>query len=122
MYGKVAAETTIRVPHELKDELNELKNTSDLYASTPHGAIKKLIAHYHTSKKKIIDLNESHAQKLNRMIEVGGIKERFSEVKEDLGLRSDEAVLEFLIDNYQGALQLGMGAFETYKRLRGQGK
>lgn len=122
MYGKVAAETTIRVPHELKDELNELKSTNDLYASTPHEVIKKLIKHYHTSKQTIIDLKASHERKLEFMIEVGGIKERFIEVKADLGLRTDEGVTEFLIDNYQGSMQLGMGAFDTYKRLRGQGK
>ncbi|CAM4522630.1 hypothetical protein [Paenibacillus macerans] len=115
---KQAAETTMRVPHELKEELNELKGK--LYVTTPHEAVRKLIVYHSKSEQEKIDLK---AYQDAKMLDVGeNMKRRFQEVKEDLGLRTDGAVLEFLIENYQGSLQLGMGAFETYKRLRGQGK
>ncbi|MMZ58702.1 hypothetical protein D1872_206930 [compost metagenome] len=159
MYGKVAAETTIRVPHELKDKLNEIKGK--FYAQTPHEAIKRLVDYHEKSEKEkaeqekyeeesMIDLGpkmksrfveiktelgsrndgeamdilmRSHVFQKQNSVNVGpDMKQRFLDVKEDLGLSTDGAVLEFLIENYQGSLQLGMGAFETYKRLRGQGK
>jgi len=136
----MSAETTIRVPYKLKVDLNGLKNKHDLYANTQHEVIRKLITYYHRSKKELTNLREAHEKQVREMkdshareiqkleswavtvIEAGEVKNTFIEVKDDLGLKTDQAVLEFLIENYRGSLQLGMGAFETYKRLRGQGK
>lgn len=56
------------------------------------------------------------------MIDLGKTKKRFVELKDDLGLRSDAGVFEFLEVCYQGSLQIPTAAFETFTKLRKEGK
>lgn len=122
------AETTIRVPHDLKDELNEIKRR--FYGNTPHEAIRGLLMYYHRSEQEKIDLEEQHDKEIREleartvtMIDIGvDMKSRFSEIKKELGLKTDVAVIEFLSECYLGTLQLPMCAFDTYKKLKMEGK
>lgn len=119
-YGmpKEAADITIRVPSSLRDDLNELKDK--IHAGTPHEAIRKLITYRETAEK------EKSIQKVNQeknMLDVGEDgKKKFLEIKEDLALRTDAAVLEFLTECYLSNIQYMIGPFEVYKNLKKAGK
>lgn len=114
----MSSRTPIQVPTELRDELNDMTDT--MRVKTQYEVIQKLIAYHRRNEAEKI---AQKAYQEANMVDIGGdMKAKFKEIKEDLGLRTDAGVLEFLADHYQGSLQLGMGSFDTYKRLRGQGK
>jgi hypothetical protein len=55
------------------------------------------------------------------MVDLGmDSKIRFKEIL--LGLRTEGAVFQFLGDCYQGSLQMPMVAFDTYRKLKIDGK
>ncbi|MNF06506.1 hypothetical protein D3C80_2064650 [compost metagenome] len=57
------------------------------------------------------------------MLDIGAKgKQEFLRVKEELGLRTDGAVIEFLTACYEGSLQMPMVAFEKYTKLKREGK
>lgn len=119
-YGmiKEAADITMRVPSSLRDDLNDLKDK--LYVGTPHEAIRKLIEYRERSEKEKFELR---AYQEREMLDVGeNGKKLFEQLKEELGLRTDGAVLEFLAHCYWGTLQLPMGAFDLYKKMMMEGK
>jgi hypothetical protein len=118
-YGqKEAAETTIRVPHSLKDELNN--DLNELHGGTPHGTVRKLIDYYRRTKRQE---NDARAYQEQHMLDVGeDCKAEFVKLKEDLNLRTDAGVLEFLVYCYHANLQMPMGAFDTYRKLKKEGK
>lgn len=119
-YGmpKEAADITMRVPSVLRDDLNDLK--SKLRVTTPHEAVRKLIEYREGSEKKRQD-QEAYQERC--MIDVGEeAKAGFLKVQQELGLRTEAGVMEFLIYAYQANVQMPMGAFDEYLRLRGEGK
>ncbi|MBY9082607.1 hypothetical protein KIH86_03995 [Paenibacillus sp. HN-1] len=119
-YGmpKDAAETTIRVPHVLKDDLNALKDK--LYASTPHEAVRRLIEYREKAESEKM---KAKAYQDANMLDVGqDAKVIFQQLKDELGLRTDGAVIGFLANCYWGQLQIPVSAFEVYKQLRKDGK
>lgn len=119
-YGvqKEAADITMRVPSTLRDDLNDLKGK--LNASTPHEAIRKLIDYREKAEK---ERNDQKAYQDQHMLDVDKDgKAEFMKLKEELNLRTDAGVLEFLIYSYHANLQMPMGAFEVYLRLKKEGK
>lgn len=115
---KEAADITMRVPSALRDDLNDLK--SKLRVTTPHEAVRKLIDYRERSEK---ERNDQKAYQEQHMLDVGkGAKVEFLDLKEKLGLRTDAAVLEFLLYAYEANLQMPMGAFDVYLKLKREGK
>jgi hypothetical protein len=115
---KEAADITMRVPSALRDDLNDLKGK--LRVTTPHEAVRKLIDYRDKAER---EKNDNKAYQEQHMIEVGKAdKAEFLKLKEELGLRTDAGVLEFLIYCYHANMQLPMGAFETYLKMKKEGK
>ncbi|AIQ15266.1 hypothetical protein [Paenibacillus durus] len=138
-YGvpKEAAETTIRVPASLKDDLNGMKDL--MRADTPHGVVRKLIDYRVKNEEEKVRLERQYKQDIARiekekndlkahqvkyMLDLGGNygKQEFAKIKEELGLSTDLAVLTFLVECYRGIPQVPMGAFESYIRLKRAGE
>ncbi|HAS7789863.1 hypothetical protein [Paenibacillus lactis] len=114
----MSSRTPIQVPTELRDELNEMSDR--LRVKTQYEVIQKLLAYYHRSEKEKNDLKAYQEQ---HMVDLGkDSKIRFKEIQQELGLRTEGAVFEFLADCYQGSMQMPMLAFETYRKLKMEGK
>ncbi|MEC0307689.1 hypothetical protein P4H67_13125 [Paenibacillus lautus] len=91
-----------------------------LRVKTQYEVIQKLLAYYHRSEKEKNDLRDYQEQ---QMVDLGmDSKTRFKEIQQVLGLRTEGAVFEFLGDCYQGSLQMPMVAFDTYRKLKIDGK
>lgn len=138
-YGipKEAAETTIRVPASLKEDLNGMKDL--MRADTPHGVIRKLIDYRVKTEEEKVRLareykenvariekekNDLKAHQVKYMLDLAGAdgKKEFSAIKEELGLSTDIALLTFLVECYRGIPQVPMGAFQSYIQLKKEGK
>ena len=114
----MSSRTPIQVPTELRDELNEMSET--LRVKTQYEVIQKLLAYYRRSEKEKNDLRAYQEQ---HMVDLGkDSKIRFKEIQQELGLRTEGAVFEFLGDCYHGSLQMPMVAFDTYKKMKSEGK
>lgn len=114
----MSSRTPIQVPTELRDELTEMQDK--LHCKTQYEVIQKLLAYYARNEKEKNDLRAYQEQ---HMLDLGKkSKERFKGIQKELGLKSDGGVFEFLADCYEGTLQIPTAAFDTYRKMKNEGR
>lgn len=111
----------MRVPDELKEKLEELKETFNL--KTTYDVIDKLISTTERQKTKIGELQkEIEAEKQRRAeqdVYLGSeLKGQLFDFMKDVGLRSPADACAFLLANYDGFPNVSKLGFMKYIELK----
>lgn len=114
--------TIVRMPIELKEKLEELKEKYNKKAI--YDVVEYFIELTEVQQETIWNLQEEKAQIQQRRekedIYLGEeLKKQLQEFQSHVGLRRPADAIEFLIVSYDGAMSINKMAFDTYIRLKG---
>lgn len=118
----MAESTGIRVDLDVKERLENYRDQRyrrKTHSDTIAALMDEIESNDRARVRRMEEEANQTAYKESCMLDIGQeMKSRFSAAKAELGLRTDGAVIEFLLDHYEGSAQIGIGAFETYRRLK----